>query len=264
MNKTAKAIVLTGDGINCDAETVFALRLAGFDPEPVHNTDLLDNPERLKTAGMLAIPGGFSFADEIASGKVLALKLKDKLRSVLYDFVERGNLVIGICNGFQILVQLGLLPNSQPDATRSVSLARNVSGRFINKWVELEVSADDGYFAGMNVIHLPIRHGEGRLSLGPEAGTELIATVKSCARLRYAEDINGSFDRIAALTNQKGNVLGLMPHPEAFVRWNQHPAWGQIKAGSSGSRSGLFPAVDALEGQPHGLVILKNAAGMLN
>ena len=105
-----KAIVLYGDGINCDAETAYALEIAGIEPVRQHTTELLDNPHRLFDCQMLVIPGGFSFGDEIASGKVLAIKLKHKVNEALHEFVDRGSFVLGICNGFQVLVQMGILP----------------------------------------------------------------------------------------------------------------------------------------------------------
>lgn len=250
MKRVPKAAILWGDGINCHNETAYGLTLAGFDAELVHTTDLMDNSSKLKAFQLLAMPGGFSFADEIASGKVLALKLKDKLKNTFYDFVDKGNLVIGICNGFQILVQMGLLPDSSPAASRAVSLCHNSHGRFMNKWVELEVDEhnQDGFFQGMQSVYLPVRHGEGRLVLSPQLTDTSIETIKKQSPLRYRQDINGSYDRIAGLVNKKGNVLGLMPHPEAFVRWEQHPA------GQKASR----------EEEPHGLTILRNAAVMVN
>ncbi|HEY9791088.1 MAG TPA: phosphoribosylformylglycinamidine synthase subunit PurQ [Candidatus Obscuribacterales bacterium] len=257
-----KAFVLCGDGINCDAETIWALNQAGFVPTRVHTSEILETPRKLMTAQLLALPGGFSFGDEIASGKVLALKLKEKLKDVLYDYIERGSLVLGICNGFQVLTQLGLLPNSKPSAPRTVSLTHNNSGKFINKWVELEISpfSSSTFFEGLTTIHLPVRHGEGRLVLDAEASPQTIEQVKKRAVLRYAEDINGSYDRIAALTNERGNVLGLMPHPEAFVRWSQHPAWTLSKFPTRSEKAGLKVTVSPAFGIPHGLSILMNAA----
>lgn len=257
-----KAFVLYGDGINCDAETVWALNLAGFVPSRVHTSELLETPRKLLTAQLLALPGGFSFGDEIASGKVLAIKLKEKLKDVLYDYIERGSVVLGICNGFQVLVQLGLLPSSKPSAPRLVSLCHNSSGRFINKWVELETSPFNTsfFFEGLTTIHLPIRHGEGRLALAGDHLPAQAEAIKKRAVLRYAEDVNGSFDKIAALTNEKGNVLGLMPHPEAFVRWTQHPAWTLSKYPTRSEKAGLKVTVSPAFGVPHGLSILMNAA----
>src|SRR5438270_2274405 len=175
-----KAFVLCGDGINCDAETVWALNLAGFVPSRVHTSEILETPRKLLTAQLLALPGGFSFGDEIASGKVLALKLREKLKDVLYDYIERGSLVLGICNGFQVLTQFGLLPNSKPNAQRTVSLCHNASGKFINKWVELEISpfSSSFFFEGLTTIHLPIRHGEGRLALAEDSASSVVEQIK--------------------------------------------------------------------------------------
>jgi phosphoribosylformylglycinamidine synthase len=257
-----KAFVLCGDGINCDAETVWALNLAGFVPARLHTSEILETPRKLMTAQMLVLPGGFSFADEIASGKVLALKLKDKLKEVLFDYIERGSLVLGICNGFQVLTQLGLLPSSKQNAPRTVTLTHNSSGRFMNKWVELEISpfSSSFLFEGLTTIHLPVRHGEGRLLVSEDLSPPALTDLKKRGVLRYAEDINGSYDRIAALTNEKGNVVGLMPHPEAFVRWSQHPAWTLSKYPTRSEKAGLKVTVSPVFGIPHGLSIFMNAA----
>jgi phosphoribosylformylglycinamidine synthase len=258
----AKALVIYGDGINCEDETVFALNLAGFESSKVHCQDILEAPEKLQSAQMLAFPGGFSFGDEIASGRVFAVKLREKLQDALHQYIDKGNLVLGICNGFQILVQLEILPSSQKDAVRSVSLCHNSGGKFINQWVKMNVSEGSKFFQGLKAIHLPIRHGEGRLTLSTDSSDELESQVKKQAPLRYEQNINGSYDQIAALSNAAGNVMGLMPHPEAFIRWNQHPSWGQLRYGDTDGELGL--AKEALAETPHGLQILKNAVAMLN
>lgn len=241
------AIVLTGDGINCGDETSFALQLAGFESLLTHTSDLLGNPKLLKDAKLLALPGGFSFGDEIASGKVLAIKLEAALKESLKEFVSQGKLVIGICNGFQCLVQLGLLPEAEKDGTRLASLSRNSGKKFINRWVQLSVDSKVScpWLEGLTEFDLPIRHGEGRLS--PAKDSE--DWVKKQAPLRYSIEINGSFDRISGLTNARGNVFGLMPHPEAFVRWTQHPSW---------TRLNTLP-----EKSPPGLRIFQNAHTMV-
>ncbi|MBZ0186323.1 MAG: phosphoribosylformylglycinamidine synthase subunit PurQ, partial [Candidatus Obscuribacterales bacterium] len=213
---------------------------------------LLKEPGQLEDSSMLVLPGGFSFGDEIASGRVLAIKLLSGIKESLLDYIEQGRLVVGICNGFQTLAQMGLLPSILKDESdRFISLKPNMSGRFINKWVELEVpsTAKTGYFAGLSQIVLPIRHGEGRVASTKEKRT---LVEKHCC-LKYSKDINGSQDRIAALVSEKGNILGMMPHPEAFVRWTQHPAWTQMKVDSPD----LLKVSD-----PDGLLILKNACNM--
>lgn len=259
-----KAIVVSGDGVNCENETVYGLKLADFDAESVHISSLLKNPHLLDEASLLVLPGGFSFGDEIQSGRVLAVKLMETLTSAIEQFVAQGKLVIGICNGFQTLVQMGLLPENKVNGKRSASLVRNKGARFINKWVSLEVpeSARKGYFDNLSKIDLPIRHGEGRV-LALEGQESNVDT--GCA-LRYVEDVNGSLNRIAALTNKKGNVLGLMPHPEAFVRNTQHPEWTTKALScekSRGAKSDETKSENASKGaEPHGLLILKNARVM--
>jgi phosphoribosylformylglycinamidine synthase len=157
------ALVLKGDGINCDNETVWALELAGFKAESVHVSSFIENQSNLRQVKLLVLPGGFSFGDEIASGKVLALKLHEHVMESLYKFIEGKGLVIGICNGFQVLTQLGILPRSQPQARRLVTLTKNSHGHFNNRWVDLTVSASapgatdsrtrtDSFFAGLKNI----------------------------------------------------------------------------------------------------------------
>ncbi len=261
--KKPKALVLCGDGINCDVETVWALELAGFDPDRLHTTSFLDNPGALFEAQLLVIPGGFSFGDEIASGKVLALKIKRKIPDLLASYMSEGGLVIGICNGFQVLVQMGLLPFSDPGAPRVVSLARNAEGRFVNRWVELGINQmnPSPFFDSLVGIHLPIRHGEGRLCVDDTLDAESRREVSRHAALIYDQDINGSYEKIAALTNTNGNVLGLMPHPEAFIRWSQHPAWARLSRSPGLVRGDTdrnwHPNFG--DGAPDGLVILQNA-----
>lgn len=268
--KRPNALIICGDGINCEYETASAMELAGFQARRLHCSELLSNPQVVNDAQALVFPGGFSFGDEIASGKVLAVKLREKLQDLLHTYIDKGHLVIGICNGFQILVQLEILPNSEKNAERSVSLCHNTGGRFIDRWVSMQVSelANSPYFMGLKEIHLPIRHGEGKLTLAGDAEESVQDQVRKQAPLRYSTDVNGSFDKIAALCNQKGNVLGLMPHPEAFVRWNQHPAWGQLKYGDVDTTDSIgmrFSLKNADTKQTaHGLQILQNAAAMLN
>jgi phosphoribosylformylglycinamidine (FGAM) synthase-like amidotransferase family enzyme len=267
----AKALVLHGDGINCQEETSFALELSGFTVLNAHVFELLENPEQLKSVQLLAIPGGFSFGDEIASGKVLAVKIKNRMQAILQDYIDHGRLVLGICNGFQVLVQLGLLPNSNENGKRLVSLNKNVQGHFINRWTKLDVSeskASETFFKDLKIMELPIRHGEGNLQLEAHtisasgngtAQQEVLkrnqelaqAAVIGAGALRYVDDVNGSFDKIAALTNGAGTVLGLMPHPEAFVRTTQHPNWT--------NKNWRKKQIDSGNETPCGLKLLQNA-----
>ena len=249
-----KAIVLSGDGINCESETGHALTLAGFTPELVHVSRLLHDPGLLKDAYLLVLPGGFSFGDEIESGKVLAIKLMEKVEKEINQFIESGKLVIGICNGFQALVQMGLLPGTENNK-KSVSLLRNQSKKFINRCVTLEKStSNNDFFKGCDRIELPIRHGEGKLAISDTMKEK----IDQFSALTYCEDVNGSYNKIAALTSKNGNVLGMMPHPEAFVRWTHHPNWTLLKI----EKPALFDDQSREYEVPHGLRILLNARNM--
>jgi phosphoribosylformylglycinamidine synthase I len=215
-------IIVAGDGINCERETAAALIQAGGDSKIVHINDLLENPKMLETAEGLAIPGGFSFGDELGSGQIMALKIRHKLGSAFFDMIEKKKPVIGICNGFQVLVKLGLLP-FPAETERRVALAANESGKFIDRWVSLEVNPKSVCLwtkdLPLSTLELPIRHGEGRIVFrtGEEEALYQTLVKQGQIPLTYTVDVNGSYGRIAALTDPSGVVLGLMPHPEAFV-----------------------------------------------
>ena len=258
------ALVVCGDGINCEAETSYALQLVGFNVQSMHVSELLKQPQKLREAKMFCIPGGFSFGDEIASGKVLALKMRQHMQEHLQEFIAQKRLVVGICNGFQVLVQLGLLPFPEVGAPRVVSLTHNKQKRFLNRWVSLQVSsnpASDIFFKSLSSLDLPMRHGEGNLKLeitDEEKGEKqesVLAAVREHASLRYVDDVNGSLDRIAALSSADGTVMGLMPHPEAFVRFTQHPRWTNRDWQTQAAAGG---------GKPAGLVIFENAYSYVN
>ena len=215
-------IIVAGDGINCERETAAALVQAGGDSKIVHINDLLENPKMLEAAEGLAIPGGFSFGDELGSGQIMALKIRHKLGSAFFNMVEKKKPVIGICNGFQVLVKLGLLP-FPAETERRVALAANESGKFIDRWVSLDVNPKSVCLwtkdLPLSSLELPIRHGEGRIVFrsGEEETIYQTLVRQGQIPLTYKEDVNGSHARIAALTDPSGIVLGLMPHPEAFV-----------------------------------------------
>lgn len=221
-----KALILCGDGINCEQETAFAFELAGAETEVVHINQLLEAPERLSQFKILSLPGGFSFGDEVSSGKILSLKLSQgKLGDALYDFVKQQKMILGICNGFQALVKLGLLPDESL-MLQQVSLVHNRQRQFINQWVSLnKTHANNLFFKNLpELFELPIRHGEGRLVVNPD-DTQTIQKIEKTMALCYSKNINGAYQNIASLVSNNGKILGLMPHPEAFVRWEQHPNW---------------------------------------
>lgn len=221
------AWVLTGDGINCEVETAEACRRAGFATTILHLAELLAEPRALAGCSLLVLPGGFSFGDELGSGRVLALKIRHELKWDLDHFAREGGLVLGICNGFQALVALGTFGEG-------IALGANAGGRFINEWIRLEVEPstppDSPFLAGLTVVELPIRHGEGRL---------LFTNPSVRPALRYVTDPNGSTDRIAGLFDRTGRILGLMPHPEAFQRASQHPGFFRVGGDPLGDGAGL-------------------------
>lgn len=218
-------LVLTGDGINCERETARAFSLAGANPKIVHINDLLENPSSIHSFQAIAFPGGFSFGDDLGSGQVLALKLSLVLGDELQTFVKAKKPIIGICNGFQALTKLGLLP--EPFGTRTMALARNSGGHFIDRWVGLEVEKNTKciWTKNLNKFELPVRHGEGRIAFtrGEEESLHRLLSQNGQVVLRYGEDINGSYGRIAGVCDSEGLVFGLMPHPEAAVSMLQHP-----------------------------------------
>lgn len=214
----AKFLILAGDGINCERESARAIEMAGGEAQIVHINDLVGGREKLSSFQGLFIPGGFSFGDELGSGLILATKIKYQLTDEFREFVSRGGAILGVCNGFQVLTKLGLLPF--PFEVRSAALAHNESGHFINRWASLEVNPKTTCKWLMPLrgqkLDLPVRHGEGRLLF---SSTEVHTKVKELGLdcLSYSEDINGSTDCIAGLTDPSGMILGMMPHPEAFL-----------------------------------------------
>jgi phosphoribosylformylglycinamidine synthase len=232
--------VLTGDGINCEKETAHAFELASGQTKIIHINDLLSRPQQLHEYQGFALPGGFSFGDDLGSGQVLALKLQSQLGNELQEYISRKNPVIGICNGFQALTKLGLLP--EPFAPRTMALARNTSGEFMNRWVSLgvEESSVCVWTKGLTALSLPIRHGEGKVTLlaGEEEKIHRKLISNGQIPLRYTEEVNGSFARIAGVCDPLGLVFGLMPHPEAAVSLLQHPQSSAMK-NRSGAGLGL-------------------------
>lgn len=231
-----KALVLVGFGINCELETSHALSIGGAECEEVHFNQLLSGAKSLEDYQILALPGGFSFGDDIQSGRVLANKFRYKLSAPLRKFVDAGKPVIGICNGFQTLVQLGALPGWGEWKERDMTLMRNASGRFEERWVRMRVERSKCTFAqGCEYITAPVRHGEGQVAMRDKRALERLldnsqvtfryAGHDGLAAQSYPENPNGSSDAIAGVCNEAGNVLGFMPHPECHVAYTQSPAW---------------------------------------
>lgn len=235
---SVKTLILAGFGINCENETRIAFERAGAEAECVHLTDLMADPAALHDYAILAIPGGFSYGDDVASGKIFANRMRHKLGAELKRFASDGKLAIGICNGFQVMVKMGLLPLFKGELTQEVTLTHNDSDRFENRWVHLAKDPDTRcvWLEGINLIESPIRHGEGKFIPRNDATLRRLQENGQIA-LRYANsdgdscggvfpcNPNGSVDDIAGICDPSGRIFGLMPHPEAFVDATNHPTW---------------------------------------
>lgn len=220
-----KAIILGGYGFNADAELARAFGLAGALPERLHLADLIAEPARLDGARILAFPGGFAFGDHLGSGQVVALLCRKTLRPALERFLADGGLVMGVCNGFQALVRMGILPNRDGAWGREASLVENERGRFVDAWfpVSFEPKSRCLWTKGLEPRSLPVRHGEGRFVARDESVLDALEASGQVA-VRYAgEGPNGSERGIAGICDPSGRVFGLMPHPEASLERDNHP-----------------------------------------
>ena len=271
MNGNIRALVLTGFGLNCDLETAYALELAGAQAERVHINALIDGSARLADYQIVAFGGGFSWGDDHGAGVLQAVRLRTNIGDQLRSFVESGRLVIGICNGFQTLVNLGLLPGFDGDyQTRSVALTYNDCGNFRDDWVTLKMDPQTPclFTRGLDLIDLPIRHGEGKLFAAPEVMNRLETNHQIV--VRYAKpdgtlaggdfpyNPNGSLGDVAGICDPTGRVFGLMPHPEAFNHWTNHPQWTRL--GDARRRDGLSTLP---EGLTPGIQLFSNAVSCL-
>jgi len=240
--KQPKAVVLKTSGINCDEETKFAFEKAGAKVEIIHINEFKSRSRNLLDFQIIAIPGGFSYGDDVASGRIFALEITSFLKDELNEFIVKKNRpVIGICNGFQILAQIGLLPFGKITSLDMVKigLAPNKSERFESRWVFLHTEESICRFVKSNeVITLPIAHGEGRFF----ASDNIIRRIEQNKQvvLRYCSDAgniideypvnpNGSINSIAGICDETGIIFGLMPHPERFVEKYQHPNFRRLK-----------------------------------
>jgi phosphoribosylformylglycinamidine synthase subunit PurQ / glutaminase len=251
-----RVLILRAPGTNCDEESAHAFALAGGVPERWHVNRLLEEPQKMAEFQILCLPGGFSYGDDIAAGRILGNQIDHHLADVLQEFRDAGKLILGICNGFQILLKTQLLlprDAAGPQAT----LAANASGKFEDRWVRLKVEGNKCVFlAGIEEMELPVAHGEGRfvprdanvLATLREAGQLVLkyAPIADCgsriadsnaqsairnpkseitSSVPYPANPNGAIDDVAGICDSTGRVFGLMPHPERFVDPTQHPTW---------------------------------------
>jgi len=253
MPKKPQAVVLRTAGTNCDKETLFAFQRAGAAGTLMHINELLNARKRLSAYHILAIPGGFSYGDDLGAGKILANELRFKLRKQLLAFLEAGKLIIGICNGFQVLVKTGILPGNEL-FQQEASLIINDSAKFEDRWTYLKIKQQRGNGSKCvwtkniaRVIYLPVAHGEGKFVVKNEnvlkqlmKNHQIVCQYCDGRGLAqgYPHNPNGSIENIAGICDNSGRVFGLMPHPERHLFFHQHPHW--TRRASNGDGDGML------------------------
>jgi len=269
MTRKVKAIVLTGNGTNCEMEMAHACKLAGADVvDIVHISELLYGEKRLADYSFLNLPGGFLDGDDLGSAKAGANRFlhariagsNEMLIEELLQFISEGKLILGVCNGFQLMVRLGLLPALDTNFTKqSSTLTFNDSGRFEDRWVYLKANFQSPciFTKDIDVVYYPVRHGEGKFVPLNDSVLDQIekknlitfqySTADGSITLDYPTNPNGAISAIAGLCNETGRLFGLMPHPEAYLHRTNHPRW---------TRENLPE-----EGQ--GLIIFRNAVNFI-
>lgn len=251
---TPKALILRAPGTNCDGELTFAFERAGAVCEKLHINQIRESPRLLRRFQILALPGGFSYGDDVAAGKILATHFQHFLSDAIREFRDAEKLILGVCNGFQVLLKAGLLVPPDEDGPLA-TLGHNVSGKFEDRWVALDVIPGNcAFLPGVERMDVPVAHGEGNFVCRKEWILQGLAQSGQIV-MRYSDphgrpagypaNPNGSQDDVAGLCDATGRVLGLMPHPERHVLPTQHPRW---------TRTGLKPEGD-------GLAIFRNAVG---
>ena len=242
-----RTLVLRAPGMNCDVETAFAFQQAGAEAELVHVNRLIGHERKISDYQILVIPGGFTYGDDLGAGKVLANEIGLKLGEDIAGFVESGGLILGICNGFQVMLKAGILPESGIDANTEVTLDNNDSGKFECRWVHLEANQNSNcvFTKGIESMYLPVAHGEGKLVAADDAlskmNVALYYTDESGSReAGYPYNPNGSIKNIAGICDASGRVFALMPHPERHIRGTQHPQWTRLGAKKYGDGLQIF------------------------
>jgi phosphoribosylformylglycinamidine synthase len=238
MSQNVKVIILRSAGTNCNEETAFAFARSGGYVEQVHINALVCGAKKLSDYHILALPGGFSYGDDIASGRILANEIRLKLGEDIKQFIREGKLIIGICNGFQILAKAGILPGLGWSIGQEATLFYNDSAKFEARWVHLKTEGRCVWTKDIKgVIYLPVAHAEGKFIPRDAKVLEALSAngqivFRYCTPERgkpaYPENPNGSVDDIAGICDTTGRVLGLMPHPERHFQFEQHPYWTRL------------------------------------
>ncbi|MFA4891192.1 MAG: phosphoribosylformylglycinamidine synthase I [Candidatus Gracilibacteria bacterium] len=237
---TPQALILTGYGINCEEETAYVFNKAGASSTIVHVNDLIDGHKHLSDYQILAIPGGFSYGDDTGAGNALSNRILNNLNEEILAFAKQDKLVIGICNGFQMLSNLGLVPATKEYGVREVALMWNTTARYECRWIHVKNESKKCVWTrDIDRLFIPVAHGEGNFYTTPE----ILQTLKDNDQIvfRYVMEDgspadrvfpfnpNGALEDIAAITDPSGRILGMMPHPERFHCFTNHPYWTRIK-----------------------------------
>jgi phosphoribosylformylglycinamidine synthase subunit PurQ / glutaminase len=229
---TVRVLVLRAPGTNCDNETAFAFQKAGGTPELHHINRLIRKEVRISDFQILVIPGGFSYGDDIAAGRIQANEMKAKLGDQIQRFIENGGLILGICNGFQVLAKAGYLTVPSKHGLPPFTLTNNDSGRFECRWIHMIANRQSNcvFTNGIEKMYLPIAHGEGKVVAEPIELAKLNVALRYCDQngnpaTTYPDNPNGSMDNIAGIADNTGRVFALMPHPERHIRGTQNPHW---------------------------------------
>lgn len=238
-----RALVLRAAGTNCDPETAYAFELVGCGVDVRHVNELIEAPDGFADYRFLAIPGGFSYGDDVASGRIFANELIHRLGEEILAFVDRGGYAIGICNGFQVLVKSGLLPRLENKLEQVATLTDNANGVYTDRWVGLEpVNGRCAWIPDDEPFELPVAHAEGRFSAPPETLKQLEDGHQVALRYHPDDNFNGSDGAVAGICDPTGRVFGLMPHPERFLRWENHPEWTRLPRRREGDGLKIFRA----------------------
>ena len=247
-----KVLILRAPGTNCDQETGYAFEKAGAEATYVHINQLMEDASILEKSQILCLPGGFSYGDDIGAGRVLASQMQSKLADAISEFHDAGKLVLGICNGFQILIKTGFLLPGDDDGLPA-TLTWNNHGRFIDTWVNLKADSDKCVFLkGVEQMYLPIAHAEGKFVARDQSIIDGLKTnhqmaLTYCrpdgsngADLAFPDNPNGSTANIAGVCSDSGRIFGLMPHPERFIDPTHHPRWTREPQGDEGQGMVVF------------------------
>ena len=244
---TVKVLMLRAPGTNCDNETAFAFQKAGAVTEQVHINRLIKHEKKVADYNILVISGGFTYGDDIAAGKILANEMKLKLGEDIQKFIDKGGLILGICNGFQVLAKSGFFGEVTRAGLPTFTLTNNDSNRFECRWVYLKINQQSPciFTKGIEAMYLPIAHGEGKIMTEKATLDKLnvvvrYADAKGDIKTGYPHNPNGSVDNIAGICDATGRIFALMPHPERFISWSQHPRWTREAPRQHGDGLAIF------------------------